>query len=58
MIIAFNTIHAITFGEVFLKIAAPEFLVNIIFAAIPQLLTRLATRPFHKTRLERTSGGE
>ena len=58
MIIAFNTIHRITFGETLLNIALPEFFVNIIFAAIPHILIKLVMRPFHKTRAERTSGIE
>ncbi len=53
-IIASLTIHGITPGAIMTDIVLPELAANVIFAAAPQLITRAALRPFHKTRAERT----
>ena len=55
-IIVILTVHGITPGEAILDKVLPEFAANIVFAALPQLITRLALKPFHKTRAERVGG--
>lgn len=55
-VIVMNTLTGITAGQAIGDKVLPEFAANVIFAAVPQLLTRLALKPFHKTRAERVGG--
>lgn len=55
-VIVMITVVGITPGQAILDKVLPEFAANIVFAAIPQLITRLALKPFHKTRAERVGG--
>ncbi len=54
LIIAAATMHGLTPSAALRSIVLPELAANILTAAIPQLITRAALRPFHKTRAERT----
>ena len=54
--IVMMTVNGIAPGEAILDKVLPEFAANIVFAALPQLITRLALKPFHKTRAERVGG--
>lgn len=53
-IIASVTIHGVSPSQVFTGIVVPEFFASLILSPLPQLITRLCLRPFHKTRAERT----
>ena len=55
-IIAMVTITGITPGAAIYDKVLPELAANIVFAALPQIITRLCLKPFHKTRAERVGG--
>ena len=54
LIITVITMYGLTLPDAIIHIVLPEFAANLLFAAIPQIITRAALRPFHKTRAERT----
>ena len=57
-LIALFTVHGITASQAILHFALPGLFANLIFAVFPHLFVRLAMRPFHKTRAERTEENE
>ncbi len=52
-IIVLSTLRGVSAGILFTDFLLPEFAANVVLAAFPQILTRVALRPFHKTRDER-----
>ncbi len=52
-IIVVSTVRGVTAGTVITDFVLPEFAASVLLAAFPQILTRVALRPFHKTRDER-----
>ena len=53
-LLALFTVHGATPLQALLDFALPGLYANLIFAVFPHLFVRLAMRPFHKTRAERT----
>ena len=55
-IIALSTLGGVSIVTLFTDALIPEFFANIIFAALPHVITKFCLRPFNKTREERTRG--
>ncbi len=54
LFIIMTTVNGITLSHAVTHHVLPEFAANCLVAVFPQLITRAALRPFHKTRAERT----
>lgn len=53
-IVLLCTVKGIGAAAALFENVMPEFAATLLFSAVPQLITRAALKPFHKTRAERT----